>query len=114
MTAKTAWAYDVLADEGYAYSSSIYPIRHDLYGIPDAPRFAYRPGNGRLLEIPMSTVSAFGRNFSCSGGGYFRLLPYPISAFALRRVNRRDGKSCVFYFHPWELDPAQPRVSGSH
>lgn len=112
MTAKTAWAYDVLADEGYAYSSSIYPIRHDLYGIPDAPRFAYRPGNGRLLEIPMSTVSAFGRNFPCSGGGYFRLLPYPISAFALRRVNRRDGESCVFYFHPWEVDPAQPRVSG--
>ncbi|MGH7088785.1 MAG: XrtA system polysaccharide deacetylase [Stellaceae bacterium] len=110
MTKRTAWAFDILAEEGHAYSSSIYPIRHDLYGIPDAPRFAHRVGSGPLLEIPMSTVALFGRNLPCSGGGYFRLLPYSVSAAALRRFNRRDGRPGVFYFHPWEIDPDQPRV----
>jgi len=109
--AETLWALDVLAEEGHAYSSSIYPIRHDHYGMPEAPRFAYRPRQDGFIEIPMTTVCAFGRNLPCSGGGYFRLFPYAMTRWALRRVNRRDGQSCVFYFHPWEIDPAQPRPS---
>jgi polysaccharide deacetylase family protein (PEP-CTERM system associated) len=109
---KTLWALDVLAEEGYQYSSSIYPVRHDLYGMPDAPRFAYRPGKGRFIEIPMTTLALGGRNLPCSGGGYFRLLPYALTRWALRRVQRQDAQSCVFYFHPWEIDPDQPRVPG--
>ena len=108
---RTAWAFEVLGEEGYAYSSSIYPIRHDLYGSPEAPRFAYRPAGGNgIVEIPITTVTLFGRNLPCGGGGYFRLLPYAVSRWAMRRVNRRDGQPCVFYFHPWELDPGQPRL----
>ena len=110
---QTPWAFEVLAEEGYAYSSSIYPIRHDLYGSPDAPRFAYQPAHGHgLIEIPVSTVTVFGHNMPCGGGGYFRLLPYAVSRWAMRRVNRRDGRPCVFYFHPWEVDPGQPRFQG--
>jgi polysaccharide deacetylase family protein (PEP-CTERM system associated) len=105
----TFWAFDVLAEEGYRYSSSIYPVRHDLYGIPDAPRFAFRPTKGPLLEVPLSTVSAFGRNLPCSGGGYFRLLPYALSRWGFRHVNKRDRRPAIFYFHPWEIDPDQPR-----
>jgi polysaccharide deacetylase family protein (PEP-CTERM system associated) len=89
---RNPWAFDVLAEQGYRYSSSVYPVRHDLYGMPDAPRFPYRPRNGALLEIPMTTVQAAGRNFPCAGGGYFRLLPYGLYRAALRRFNR-DGKS---------------------
>lgn len=107
------WAFDILAEEEYAYSSSVYPIRHDHYGIPDAPRFPYRPrGQLGVLEIPISTVALFDRNFPCGGGGYFRLLPYGLSARALRHVNRHEGQPCVFYFHPWEIDPDQPRQTG--
>ncbi len=106
----TLWAFDILADEGYAYSSSIYPIHHDLYGMPDAPRFAFAPDQApRLLEIPITTTPVWGRNLPCGGGGYFRLLPYPFSRWAMRRVNREDRQPCVFYFHPWEIDPDQPR-----
>jgi polysaccharide deacetylase family protein (PEP-CTERM system associated) len=105
----TFWAFDVLAEEGYRYSSSIYPVRHDLYGIPDAPRFAFRPTKGPLLEVPLSTVSMFGRNLPCSGGGYFRLLPYALSRWGFRQVNTRDRRPAIFYFHPWEIDPDQPR-----
>jgi polysaccharide deacetylase family protein (PEP-CTERM system associated) len=105
----TFWAFDVLAEEGYRYSSSIYPVRHDLYGIPDAPRFAFRPTKGPLLEVPMSTISVFGRNLPCSGGGYFRLLPYALSRWGFRRVNTRDRRPAIFYFHPWEIDPEQPK-----
>jgi polysaccharide deacetylase family protein (PEP-CTERM system associated) len=111
--AKTLWAFDVLASEGYEYSSSIYPIVHDLYGMPNAPRFAHRPEGRGIAEIPMTTLSLFGRNFPCSGGGYFRLLPYPLSRWALRRVNARERQPCIFYFHPWEIDPDQPRVAGA-
>lgn len=105
------WALDVLAEAGYRYSSSIYPIRHDHYGMPDAPRFAHRLPNG-LLEVPMTTVRMMNRNLPSSGGGYFRLLPYAASRWMLRRVNRRDRRPVVFYFHPWEIDPGQPRIDG--
>ncbi|MGB8275224.1 MAG: XrtA system polysaccharide deacetylase [Alphaproteobacteria bacterium] len=108
--ADTLWSFDVLAEEGHTYSSSIYPIRHDLYGMPDAPRFPFRPSAGSpLVEIPITTVRLLGRNWPCGGGGYFRLLPYALSRWMMRRVNARDGQPCVFYFHPWEIDPGQPR-----
>jgi polysaccharide deacetylase family protein (PEP-CTERM system associated) len=107
------WAFDVLAEEGHVYSSSIYPVKHDFYGVPDAPRFPYRPRDGvDLVEIPMTTVRLGARNLPCSGGGYFRLLPYAASRALLRRVNRVDGQPVVFYMHPWEIDPDQPRVAG--
>ena len=105
------WAFDCLARAGYRYSSSIYPIRHDHYGMPDSPRFAYevRPG---LTEIPITTLRLLNRNFPCSGGGYFRLLPYALSRWMLGRVNTADRESGVFYFHPWEIDTEQPRIEG--
>ena len=110
---RTPWAFEVLAEEGYGYSSSIYPIRHDHYGMPGAPRFAFRPLPGQpFLEIPVTTLSLLGQTLPCGGGGYFRLLPYPLSRWALARVNRHEGAACVFYFHPWEIDPDQPRVPG--
>jgi polysaccharide deacetylase family protein (PEP-CTERM system associated) len=105
------WAFDTLARAGYRYSSSIYPIAHDHYGMPEAPRFAHRVPSG-LLEVPATTLRVGGRNLPCSGGGYFRLLPYPMSRWMLRRVNARDREAAVFYFHPWEIDHAQPRVAG--
>jgi polysaccharide deacetylase family protein (PEP-CTERM system associated) len=105
------WALDRLADAGYRYSSSIYPIRHDHYGMPDAPRFAHAAVSG-LIEIPATTTRWLNRNWPSSGGGYFRLLPYAASRWMLRRVNQDERRSAVFYFHPWELDPAQPRVAG--
>jgi polysaccharide deacetylase family protein (PEP-CTERM system associated) len=107
---RNAWAFEVLGEEGYAYSSSIYPIRHDLYGSPDAPRFRYRPRSGtRIWELPVSTVRLFGRNLPCGGGGYFRLLPYAVSRWQIAHVNRSDRQACIFYIHPWEFDDAQPR-----
>ena len=105
------WAFDVLAETGHHYSSSIYPIKHDHYGMPDSPRFAYRLANG-LLEVPVTTVRLWGRNLPSSGGGYFRLLPYAVSRWLIGKVNRDDAESAVFYFHPWEIDAAQPRVAG--
>jgi polysaccharide deacetylase family protein (PEP-CTERM system associated) len=109
ITAETAWAFDVLEETGYQYSSSIYPIRHDLYGIPDAPRFPFRPTQGNLIEIPISTVRLLGRSVPCGGGGYFRLFPYWLSRWAIRSVNVTEHSPCVFYLHPWEIDPEQPR-----
>lgn len=108
---KNLWAFDTLAAAGYRYSSSIYPIRHDHYGMPDAPRFAHevRPG---LIEIPVTTMRLMNRNLPSSGGGYFRLLPYSVSRWMLRRVNRQDRQAAIFYFHPWEIDAGQPRVPG--
>ncbi|MFZ5485061.1 MAG: XrtA system polysaccharide deacetylase [Pseudomonadota bacterium] len=104
------WAYDMLEEAGYQYSSSIFPIKHDHYGVPDAPRFLHRVGN--LVEIPATTVRMGGRNFPSSGGGYFRLLPYPLSRVLFRRVNHVDRHPVVFYFHPWEIDTGQPRIPG--
>ncbi len=107
---KNLWALDVLLEAGYEYSSSIYPIKHDHYGMPSAPRFAFRPiGGSDFLEMPVTTVNISGRKIPCGGGGYFRLLPYFISRSLMRRVNEKDGEACIFYFHPWEIDPEQPR-----
>jgi polysaccharide deacetylase family protein (PEP-CTERM system associated) len=106
----TLWALDVLQDTGHRYSSSIYPIKHDLYGMPEAPRFAHRRSNG-LLEIPATSIRVMERNLPASGGGYFRLLPYRASSWSIRRVNNVDGQAAVFYCHPWEIDPGQPRMA---
>ncbi|MDI6750909.1 MAG: DUF3473 domain-containing protein [Rhodocyclaceae bacterium] len=106
-----AWAFETLARAGHRYSSSVYPVRHDHYGMPDAPRFSHVPDAG-VLEIPPTTVRAFLRNWPASGGGYFRLLPYAISRRLIAHVNEIEGEPAVFYFHPWEIDPAQPRIPG--
>ena len=109
--ARNPWAFDVLAAEEYRYSSSIYPVKHDLYGMPDAPRTPFRSGTSGLWEIPMTTVRLFGRNLPCSGGGYFRLAPYALFRRGLGRVNRQEARPGIFYTHPWEIDPGQPRVA---
>ena len=106
------WAFDCIAEAGYRYSSSVYPIRHDHYGMPDAPRFSHQSRDG-LLEIPVTTARWLKTNWPAGGGGYFRLLPYALSRSLIRRVNRVERRSAVFYFHPWELDPGQPRVDGA-
>ena len=105
------WALDTLERAGYRYSSSIYPIQHDHYGMPDAPRFAHQVREG-LIEVPPTTLRLFNRNLPSSGGGYFRLFPYPLSRWMLRQVHRQDRVPAVFYFHPWEVDVGQPRVQG--
>ena len=105
------WALDTLLRAGYRYSSSIYPVKHDHYGMPDAPRFAHQIRDG-LMEVPPTTLRLFNRNLPSSGGGYFRLLPYALSRWMLQQVNQRDAESAIFYFHPWEIDPGQPRVPG--
>ena len=105
------WAFECLARAGYRYSSSVYPVRHDHYGMPDAPRFAHVV-HPPLIEVPPTTVRAFERNWPASGGGYFRLMPYALSRQLIAHVIRRDGQSAVFYFHPWEIDAGQPRVAG--
>jgi polysaccharide deacetylase family protein (PEP-CTERM system associated) len=107
------WALEALQEAGYRYSSSIYPIAHDHYGMPDAPRFAFYPhGPDGLLEVPVTTVNMLGRNLPAGGGGYFRLLPYALSRWMMQKVNREDRQPALFYFHPWELDPGQPRPEG--
>ena len=105
------WAFDALLEAGYRYSSSVYPIKHDHYGMPDSPRFAYAVREG-LLEIPVTTLRLFNRNLPSSGGGYFRLLPYAVSRWLIQQVNAKDAQSAVFYFHPWEIDTEQPRIDG--
>jgi len=110
--ARNPWAFAALESEGYRYSSSVNPIRHDLYGMPGGPRVPFQPDRGTLWEIPMTTVRAMGRNFPCAGGGYFRLLPYGLYRVGLNRVHRTEHRPGIFYFHPWEIDPGQPRVAG--
>lgn len=111
--AKNLWALEVLQDIGYRYSSSIYPIRHDLYGMPAAPRFPFYPnGDEGLLEIPITTLKLGHRKLPMGGGGYFRLWPYTLTRWGIRRINGGERKPCIFYFHPWELDPDQPRPGG--
>jgi polysaccharide deacetylase family protein (PEP-CTERM system associated) len=103
------WALETLAEAGYAYSSSVYPIAHDHYGWPDFPRFAHRPlPDSPLIEIPVTTIKAFGRTFAAGGGGFFRLLPYALSRWAIEKINRTEGAPAIFYFHPWEVDAEQP------
>lgn len=109
---RTPWAHEVLAEHGYSYSSSVAPIRHDHYGWREAPRFAFRPlADGGLVEIPVTTAQLGERRLAAGGGGFFRVLPYAFSRWAIARVNRDDDRPAVFYFHPWEIDPGQPRVA---
>lgn len=109
----TLWAIDVLADLGFRYSSSIFPGTHDLYGMPEAPRFKYQHEHSGLTEIPVSTLDKLGKRWPCGGGGFFRLYPYALSRWAIDQVNRHEGEATHFYFHPWELDPDQPRQRGA-
>jgi len=111
-TTKNAWAHPVLAEQGYRYSSSVAPIKHDLYGIPDAPRFAHSAADGAVIELPITTTCVAGRNIPCGGGGWFRLYPYKLSHWAISRVHSKDREKAIFYFHPWEIDPEQPRIDG--
>jgi polysaccharide deacetylase family protein (PEP-CTERM system associated) len=110
--ARNLWAFALLEQAGYRYSSSINPIRHDLYGMPDAPRGPFRPDGCAIWEIPMTTLRLLGRNWPCSGGGYFRLLPSTLYRLGLAHLNRAESMAGIFYFHPWEVDPGQPRVPG--
>ncbi len=107
------WALDILQEEGFKYSSSIYPVKHDLYGMPDAPRFIYQPiKNQTFKEIPITTIRFGHKNLPCGGGGFFRFYPYAFSKWAFNRVNHQEQQSGIFYFHPWEIDPDQPRQAG--
>lgn len=111
---RTPWAYMALAEQGFEYSSSVAPIVHDHYGWRDAPRFAFKPLPwSELIEIPVTTAHFAGRRLAAGGGGFFRVLPYGFSRWAIRQVNREDQRPAVFYFHPWEIDPKQPRVTGA-
>jgi polysaccharide deacetylase family protein (PEP-CTERM system associated) len=111
---RTPWAHEILAEHGYTYSSSVAPVKHDHYGWADAPRFAFRPVAGSdFLEIPVTTATIGSRRLAAGGGGFFRLLPYQFSRWAIRQVNERDQRPAVIYFHPWEIDPDQPRVANA-
>lgn len=110
---ETLWSLEVLAEAGFRYDSSIFPIVHDRYGISDAARFPHRVAAGPGVEIgefPLSTVSGFGWRFPVAGGGYFRLFPYRVTRGAVRHLNEREGQPAIIYLHPWELDPEQPRL----
>ena len=128
ITRQTSWAFDELIDAGFQYDSSIFPMKHDFYGIPDWPRFAgYAVKNGDLWEessslsekqtgireIPITTLRLGEKNLPIAGGGYFRLLPYAATHWGLKRINQREQQPFVFYLHPWEFDPEQPRMSGA-
>jgi polysaccharide deacetylase family protein (PEP-CTERM system associated) len=113
ITARNWWAYEILASEGYEYSSSLYPIAHDLYGLPRGPRVPFRPmASQPFVELPLPTLRLFNRNRPCGGGGWFRLFPYALSRWCIGRINRADKIPCIFYCHPWEFDPGQPRIHG--
>jgi polysaccharide deacetylase family protein (PEP-CTERM system associated) len=113
ITNKSLWALGILEEEGFLYDSSVFPIYHDIYGIPDAPRFKYRWPENKLTEIPISTARFLGRNFPVAGGGYFRLLPYWLTKKLLRQINEKEDQPFIFYLHPWEIDPEQPRIKGA-
>ncbi|UVI40824.1 XrtA system polysaccharide deacetylase [Qipengyuania spongiae] len=111
---RTPWAHEILAKHGYAYSSSVAPVAHDHYGWREAPRFAFRPvEDAELVEIPVTTAMLGKRRMAAGGGGFFRVLPYAFTRWAIRQVNREEGRPAAFYFHPWEIDPAQPRVKNA-
>lgn len=111
---RNPWAHAELAEQGYAYSSSVAPIAHDHYGWREAPRFAFRPVAGAdMIEIPVTTAEFAGRRLAAGGGGFFRVLPYEFSRWGINQVNLSEGRPAVFYFHPWEIDPGQPRVAGA-
>ena len=113
ITRRSLWAFDILEDLGFEFSSSIFPIHHDRYGIPDAPRFRYKVPGHDLVEYPISTARFMGRNIPISGGGYFRLFPYRLTKMALLKINRRENQPFLFFIHPWEMDPEQPRMKGA-
>jgi len=110
---RTPWAHEIIGEAGYDYSSSLYPVKHDHYGTPDAPASPFYPVSGDLLEIPASTTRMLGRNWPAAGGGYFRLFPLKMSLWMIHRINRKTRGPALFYFHPWELDPDQPRMPGA-
>jgi polysaccharide deacetylase family protein (PEP-CTERM system associated) len=111
---RTPWAHEILAEQGYTYSSSVAPIKHDHYGWAEAPRFAFRPVAGSdFLEIPVTTAMLGSKRLAAGGGGFFRLLPYAFSRWAINQVNKDDLRPAVIYFHPWEIDPDQPRVANA-
>jgi polysaccharide deacetylase family protein (PEP-CTERM system associated) len=111
---RTPWAFLELAEQGYIYSSSVAPVSHDHYGWAEAPRFAFRPIPGvPLVELPVTTAMFAGKRLAAGGGGFFRVIPYSFTRWAIRQVNGIEGRPAVFYFHPWEIDPGQPRVAGA-
>ncbi len=109
ITKKSIWALEILEELGFQYDSSIFPVYHDAYGIPDAPRFQHKLPQADMIEFPPSTHPLFGKNIPVAGGGYFRLFPYWLTKKALARINRVERQPFVFYLHPWEIDPGQPR-----
>ena len=115
ITPRSLWAIDILIEEGYGYDASIFPIHHDRYGIPLSPRHAFRLDrpSGAIVEAPASTVRVGPMNLPVAGGGYFRLLPYAWTRWGIARINGREGRPAIFYLHPWEIDPGQPRLKGS-
>jgi polysaccharide deacetylase family protein (PEP-CTERM system associated) len=113
ITSQSLWALDVLQEAGFVYDSSIFPIRHDLYGIPGYHRFCHvhvMDSGQRLVEFPISTVRVVKANLPVGGGGYFRLFPYSFTRWGIRHLNTTEGQPAVVYLHPWEIDPAQPRI----
>ncbi len=111
---RTPWAHEVLAEQGYTYSSSVAPVKHDHYGWADAPRFAFQPLPGSdFIEIPVTTAMFGGKRLAAGGGGFFRMLPYRFSHWAIDQVNSEDHRPAIIYFHPWEIDPDQPRVANA-
>lgn len=113
ITKRSLWALEILSDLGFEYDSSIFPIPHDRYGIPDAPRFIYELLEQNMVEYPISTSIIFGLKLPISGGGYFRLFPYSFTKMALSKINKHENQPFVFYIHPWEIDPKQPRINGT-
>ena len=113
ITKRSLWALDILQELGFRYDSSIFPIRHDMYGIPDAPRFPYKLLGNEMMEYPISTSIFLGRKIPVSGGGYFRFFPYWFTKAALGRINDKERQPFVFYLHPWEIDPGQPRFANA-
>ncbi len=116
ITKETLWALDVLAEEEFTIDSSIFPVRHDLYGMPGGRRFPHwenTPGGKRIFEFPPSTIRLANNNWPAAGGGYLRLFPYQFTRWAIRHLNDRDKQPAMVYFHPWELDPSQPRISSA-
>ncbi len=115
ITEQSRWALDVLADAGFVYDSSIFPVRHDRYGIPGSPEYPYElktPDGKSLIEFPLSTAKVFGYRLPVAGGGYFRLYPYIVTRLGLMQING-NNRPFIFYLHPWEIDPGQPRVSAN-
>jgi polysaccharide deacetylase family protein (PEP-CTERM system associated) len=111
---RTPWAHAILAEEGYAYSSSVAPVRHDHYGWPESPRFVWKPlADSAMIELPVTTARLGRRTLAAGGGGFFRLLPYRFTRWAIEQVNREARRPAIFYFHPWEIDPGQPRVAAA-